>query len=72
MVGEGSKGDSLFFIIHSLDRQKTPVKLPDNHRLKREKKMKIEVKYDGGPCLFNARIICDDMVEMIKCNLRVR
>lgn len=63
---KGSKGDGFFFFfIQSLDRQKTPVKLPDNPHLKqRHKKRRPEVKYDGRQCLFNGRIICDDIVRM--------
>lgn len=39
VVVEGSKGDNcfFFFFIHSLDGQKTPVRLPDHRHLKREK-----------------------------------
>lgn len=38
VVVKGSKGDNcfFFFFIHSLDGQKTSVRLPDNHRLKPE------------------------------------
>lgn len=65
VVVKGSKGDSFFFFfIQSLDRQKTPVRLPDNRHLKQREKGRPEVKYDGGHCLFNGRTICDDIVRM--------
>lgn len=59
VVVEGSKGDSLFFFffIQSLDRQKTPVSRGQSSLKTEKKKVKVEVKYDGGPCLFNAEDI---------------